>query len=384
MDPDGLARSQRSPDPEEPHATEDPGKAGQGLGREGGTPPSLEMRVQTVCLVLLATVATAGSLSWLRPVMIPFVLALFIALGLGMVADLLAERARVPRGLALPATVAGGLLALAGLGALVSASLEQLSENAGVYTAQLQELIAQTLHALPGPLREMAETRDLAGLADIPVSSVTSWLGRTTSAIANLLSQSLLVVIFLLFLVMGGAATSVREGTWGQVQGRVQSYLLSKIVVSALTGLLVGLTLLILGVPLAMVFGLLAFLLNFIPNIGSAVATLLPLPVVLVDPAISVSTAVLAIAVPAAIQAVMGNLVEPRMMGDSLDLHPVTILMSLIFWGMLWGVVGMLLATPITAVLKIFLERFEGTRPLANLLAGRRPRLGVSRGPRGS
>ena len=92
----------------------------------------------------------------------------------------------------------------------------------------------------------------------------------------------------------------------------------------------------------------------------------------------------LAIAVPAAIQAVMGNLVEPRMMGDSLDLHPVTILMSLIFWGMLWGVVGMLLATPITAVLKIFLERFEGTRPLANLLAGRRPRLGVSRGPRGS
>ena len=373
MDPDGPAHTRGSPDLDEPPPTEGQAKAGHGPGRDGSTTPSLEMRVQTVCLVLLATVASAGALFWLRPVMIPFVLALFIALGLGMVADLLVERARVPRGLALPATVAGGLLALAGLGALVSASLEQLSENAGVYATQLQELVVQTLHALPAPLRKMAETKDLAGLADIPVSSVTSWLGRTTSAIANLLSQSLLVVIFLLFLVMGGTATSVREGTWGQIQSRVQSYLISQIVVSALTGLLVGVTLLVLDVPLAMVFGLLAFLLNFIPNIGSAVATLLPLPVVLVDPTISVSTAVLAIALPAAIQAVMGNLVEPRMMGDSLDLHPVTILMSLIFWGMLWGIVGMLLATPITAVVKIFLERFDGSRPLANLLAGRRP-----------
>ena len=132
-----------------------------------------------------------------------------------------------------------------------------------------------------------------------------------------------------------------------------------------------GLTLLILDVPLAMVFGLLAFLLNFIPNIGSAIATLLPLPVVLVDPQVSALSAILALAIPGAIQGVMGNVVEPRMMGDSLDLHPVAILMSLIFWGMLWGVIGMLLATPITAVLKIFLERFDGSRPLAELMAGR-------------
>jgi len=330
-----------------------------------------EIRVQTVCLVVLATIATAGALYWLRPVMIPFVLSLFIALGLGMIADLLVDRARVPRGLALPATVFGGILVLAGVGALISASLGQLAESASVYGTQLQKMIEQTIAWLPPRLQEFAESQDLQALFDVPISSVTGLLGRTTSAIANLLSQSLLVTIFVLFLVLGGGETNVRQGTWGQIQSRVQTYLISKIVVSAVTGLLVGLVLAVLDVPLAMVFGLLAFLLNFIPNIGSAISTLLPLPVVLVDPQVSSLSAILAITIPAAIQGVVGNVIEPRMMGDSLDLHPVAILMSLIFWGMLWGVVGMLLATPITAVLKILLDRFEGSRPLAELMAGR-------------
>ncbi|MCP3986459.1 MAG: AI-2E family transporter [bacterium] len=338
---------------------------------QAGQVSLLEIRVQSVCLVILATVASAGALYWLRPVMIPFVLALFIALGLDMMRDQLMLRARVPRALALPVTLIGGVLALAGLGALVSASLGQLSQNAGIYTEQLQKLIVQTIAILPGPLQEAAEALDLEALTNIPVSSVTGMLGRTTSAIANLLSQSTLVLIFVLFLVLGGPQAQPQEGTWGQVVSRVQTYLLSKIVVSAVTGFLVGLTLLILDIPLAMVFGLLAFLLNFIPNVGSAIATLLPLPVVLVDPSVSSLAAILALAIPAGIQGVVGNVIEPRMMGDSLDLHPISILMSLIFWGMLWGIIGMLLATPITAVLKIFLDRFEGSRPVAELMAGR-------------
>ena len=76
---------------------------------------------------------------------------------------------------------------------------------------------------------------------------------------------------------------------------------------------------------------------------------------------------------PGAIQLAVGNLVEPMVMGENLDLHPVTILMSLIFWGLLWGIVGMLLATPIMAVLKIIFSRLEITRPIAELLAGRLP-----------
>ena len=140
--------------------------------------------------------------------------------------------------------------------------------------------------------------------------------------------------------------------------------------ISMATGLLVGGVLTLLDVPLAMVFGLFAFLLNFIPSIGSIIATLLPVPVVLVSPEVSSGAATLAIALPAAIQFVVGNIISPKVMGDSLQLHPVTILLALTVWGSLWGIVGMLLATPITAVMRMLLERLEATRPLARLMAG--------------
>ena len=79
----------------------------------------------------------------------------------------------------------------------------------------------------------------------------------------------------------------------------------------------------------------------------------------------------LAILLPGSVQMFIGNVIEPKMLGDSLDLHPITVLLSLIFWGMLWGIPGMLLAAPITAVLKILSENLEITAPVARLLSGK-------------
>jgi len=332
--------------------------------------PTTEERARTVSLVILASIAGAGAMYWLRPVMIPFVLALFISLGLGLAVEFLVTRLKVPRSLALPATVLLGLLALAGVGALINASVQQLAQSAPLYSEQLGQLIERIGDALPIDVEQITGG-ELQSLSEIPVATVGGLLARTTNAILNTLSQSLLVLIFVLFMVLGGGTGTRPTGTWGEIVHRVQSYLVGKIVISAITGVLVWVTLALLGVPLAMVFGLLAFLLNFIPNVGSLISTLLPLPVVIVSPEVSQTSAIVAIAVPAGIQGLMGNVVEPKLMGDSLDLHPVAILISLIFWGMLWGIVGMLLATPITAVLKILLEKFEGTRPMAELLAGR-------------
>ena len=79
----------------------------------------------------------------------------------------------------------------------------------------------------------------------------------------------------------------------------------------------------------------------------------------------------ISIIVISAIQLISGNLVEPRIMGNSSNLHPVTILAGLMFWGMMWGIVGMFLATPIMAAARIMLDRFEPTRQIADLMAGR-------------
>jgi AI-2 transport protein TqsA len=123
---------------------------------------------------------------------------------------------------------------------------------------------------------------------------------------------------------------------------------------------------------MAWLFALLVFLLNFIPNVGSIVATLLPIPVAVAqfqDPWMVLAV----VAIPGSIHLTIGNLIAPRLMGRGVELHPVTVLLALAFWGLLWGIVGMVLAVPIVGVVRIVLSRYGTTRPLAELLSGRLP-----------
>lgn len=330
----------------------------------------MEQRVQTVSLVVLATFATGAALYWLRPVMIPFVLALLITLGLQPLIAFQTRHLRVPRGLAVASTLLVGIGLLVLAGSVISSTVTQLSEGAPVYAAWLQKAVEQVADALPERIGDVSPRDELREMLAAPLRSLGTIAVATTNAILDLLSRSLLVLLFVAFLLAGSRGRRAM-GVWGEVETSVQRFIALKTLVSAVTGLLVSLVLTILGVPLAQVFGLLAFLLNFVPSLGSIVATLLPIPVVIASADISFATAVAAIAIPGAIQLTIGNVIEPRMMGASLDLHPAAVLLALILWGALWGIVGMLLATPITASLRIVLHHFEGTRPLSDLLAGR-------------
>jgi AI-2 transport protein TqsA len=326
----------------------------------------VETRVQTVCLVVISTVLTGAALYWLRPMMVPFVLALFITLGLHAAAEFLQDRLKVPRSLAMVSTLFLGFGLLVGMASLVSVSVGELTSKADLYNQHLSQLAERALSIIPAEWRPAQE----AALAQIPVSTVGGFLARTANAIANTLSNSFVVLIFVLFLMIGGGRRRA-QGVWGEAEQRIKRYIATKALISLATGFLVGLTLVLLGVPLALVFGMFAFMLNFIPSIGSIFATLMPLPILVVSPEVPLQIAVAAIAIPAAIQLTVGSFLEPKIMGESLDLHPVTILLCLILWGMLWGIVGMILSVPITVVLKILCERFEGSRPVADLLAGR-------------
>jgi AI-2 transport protein TqsA len=201
-------------------------------------------------------------------------------------------------------------------------------------------------------------------------------LGRVISWVANtglsLVSQGAVVLVFLVFLILGYRPPEDRDPNtlWAQLRRQINEYVRVKAIVSFVTGLLTFVILEALGVDLALVFGTMAFFLNFIPNVGSFVAMLLPLPIVVLAPPeqLGLAEKLLAFGGPGAVQVLMGNLVEPRWMGRSLDLHPVVVLLSLIFWGTLWGPIGMLLSVPITSVIKTLLERSELTRPVADLL----------------
>jgi AI-2 transport protein TqsA len=208
----------------------------------------------------------------------------------------------------------------------------------------------------------------LQGFASkLPVGTV---IGQVTGALVDGLSNTFLVLIFVIYLLQGQSSDVERASLAVELEGRIKRYLSIKFLLSGVTGLLVGILLAVLGVELALVFGIFAFILNFIPSVGSIIATLLPLPLVLVEPDSTAIDIVLVLLLPGGVQMVVGNILEPKLLGDSLELHPITILLCLIFWGMLWGIPGMLLAAPITAVLKILFEHLEVTAPLGRLLAG--------------
>lgn len=342
-------------------------------GPDRGEESLVDLRIQTLSLLVIATVLVALAMFWLKSVMIPFVLALFLALGLAPLVDLQMNWLRLPKALAVFMTFLISMALLLLSVSVVTGAVSQLAANAGAYQERLTQLLDWVARTVPLERFGLSREEFLQPMTSLPMGTVSGVLLGTTNAILDLMSQAMLVTIFLVFLLIGftGRGDAGPTGIWLEMEGRVKSFIFTKTLISAVTGFLVGLTLQLLGVELALAFGFFAFLLNFIPTLGSVISTVLPVPVVLMNPEISLPVAILAIVVPGSIHFLIGNVVEPLVMGDSLELSPVAVLLSLMIWGAIWGVVGMLLATPITAVLKILSDQAEATRPVARLLGGR-------------
>ena len=282
---------------------------------------------------------------------------------------------RIPRRTAIFTTLAIGFAILILAALLVTASAEQIADSKDEYDKQFRQLLVKTRGLLPpdwymdpnDPTVDPSEP-----LIRVPTNTVRKALTGITSSVMGVISNGLLVVIFMIFMVAGQGTFKAPPGSlWWEVESRVKRYVLTMMLTSGVTGVFVGLVLTLLQVKFGWMFGFLAFLLNFIPNIGSVIATILPLPVALIDPQLSMISKVLVLVIPGSIQFIIGNIIQPKMMGESLNLHPVVVLLSLIFFGTIWGIIGMFLAVPITAVINIFLQRFGYTRAIAELISGK-------------
>lgn len=151
----------------------------------------------------------------------------------------------------------------------------------------------------------------------------------------------------------------------GEIEFQVKYYIVLKTGISFLTGVLVGIILLSLQVKLAMLFGLLSFLLNFIPNVGSMIAMVLPMPIVIVDPGLATWQKLLAFIGPGIVQGYVGNVLEPVLFGASLNMTPLSILAALVIWMSLWGIMGGILSVPLLSIQKICLSHCN--HPLAKI-----------------
>ena len=164
------------------------------------------------------------------------------------------------------------------------------------------------------------------------------------------------VMLFVMYLLYeseskGRKPFSIRA----KIDKQITKYLTIKALISLMVGGAVWLWLVILGVRMAHLFALFTFVLNFIPNAGPLVATFLPLPVVVLDPLLGYGAKIFAFIGPIIIHGIVGNVVEPSIFGHSLELHPVTVLLALAFWYLVWGSAGAILSVPITASLRIIL-----------------------------
>lgn len=323
----------------------------------------------TVALLVLAAVAATVALIYTRSVMVPFVLSVFLTYLVSPLVDVLQVRARVPRGVAVLGAFLVIAVAIMLLVGLVAQSVAGLDQNLDLYRARLLGFVGVLDEQLDAHGVDLGQQTVMDALRELPVLDIVR---STLGDALNFLSTLFLVLICTIYLLLGRQPREARGGIWGEIDSRIRQYIVTKVGTSLATGVAVGLVLWLFGLDLAMVFGILTFLLNFIPSVGSVIAMALPLPVAFIQFESGWLIAGV-IAVPAIIQLVIGNVIEPKLMGGGLDLHPITILLALIFWGLVWGLTGMLLAAPITAVLKIVLERFDTTRPVAAVLAGRLP-----------
>ena len=212
--------------------------------------------------------------------------------------------------------------------------------------------------------------------------ALLSSLGPVLSTVASAASGVLMVVLISLFLLVeaDGLADKVRRA-FGDSEATehllgagasLQSYLVLKTLISALTGLCIAGLMWLIGLEHAVLWGFVAFLLNYIPNVGSILAAIPALALAIVTGG-PVEAALVAVAY-LTVNMIVGNWMEPRLMGDSLGLSPLVVLLALLLWGWMWGPAGMLLSVPLTVLIKELCAVNPRTRWIAEFLGPNTPR----------
>lgn len=323
----------------------------------------------TTAVAVLAVLAVLCAMREAQAIVVPTLMAFFLAL----VADspvVWLEKKGISRVPAMMVVVASVSLALFLLGILLGTSVPELSQRAPEY----QQLFTTKINAVLGGLGSDRIGTDVATvIGNISPDASFNLASVLLTGVSDLFSNAFLIVVMMVFMLLeiptiiakveflGGST-----GTSLTIAEGVRRYLGIKTLTSAATGILVGLMLTVLGVDFAVLWGLLAFLLNFVPNIGSILAAV---PAVLLALLVDGPTvAMLATIGYLLINMVIGNLVEPRIMGEGLGLSTLVVFLALILWGWVLGPVGMLLSVPLTITIKTVLETRQETRGLALLL----------------
>lgn len=310
-----------------------------------------------------------------RDLLIPFAIAVMVWYLINALSRSIARRVNAPGWLALT----GAILVLLAAGALVvelvSGNVEAALQAAPAYQANIERLIVHGTEVLG--LGEVPTLDQVVEQFDVRMA--ITWI---VGAVANVAGSTGLILIYVIFLLseqrtFGSKLAALFpdadrrreiEGVFRDIQSRIQAYVAVKTLLSVATGVASYAVLVAVGVDLAGFWAFLIFLLNYIPTIGSLLGVAFPALLAIIQFGALAPFVVIVVAL-GLLQFVIGNVIEPRMMGKSLNLSPLVVILSLGIWGSLWGATGMFLCVPMTVIMMIVLAEFPQTRPIAIVLS---------------
>lgn len=325
-------------------------------------------------VMVAAVIIILGGIKIATPIIIPFLLALFIAIICNPLVELL-TRCRIPRALAIFMVVTVAILIGLSITSVIGSSVQQLTSNLGAYQEQIKDHYSALVIFLNKYNIQISSDTLLEYFnPGTAVTMVSTMVSSLSGVMANIF-LILLTVVFMLFegevlpkkLHLMFKDPDFKLAQLDKFLDSVNKYIAIKTLVSIATGICVGLMLFIMDVNFYLLWGLIAFLLNYVPNIGSLIAAVPAVILTMLQLGLPQAGAVAIGYVT--INLVMGNIVEPRFMGKGLGLSTLIVFLSLIFWGWLLGLVGMLLSVPLTMIVKIGLETASGQNWMSILLS---------------
>ena len=322
--------------------------------------------VMASVIVVLAGVKSASE------IIVPFLLSLFIAIILSPSFFYLKKKG-LPEGMSLLLVVFSFILFLGAVASLIGNSVQDFSANIDLYSQKLTQNYLL-----------LAQYADSFGI-DIPVEELSTFINSKQimlfvssiiKGMGSMFTNGFVILLTVIFMLLESKSfvqkIKIADNNTDsmkhieQIFTKIKEYMMLKALISLLTGFIVWISLLIIGTDYAFLWAVLAFLLNFIPNIGSIIAAVPAVLITLVQLG-SVSAAVVTV-LYVGINVIIGSVIEPKVMGRGLGLSTLVVFLSLLFWGWLLGMVGMLLSIPLTIMAKIILHENESTRWVSVLL----------------
>jgi AI-2 transport protein TqsA len=330
---------------------------------------------------LIATAAVFIIIAGLRfasVIVVQFLLALFLAIIISKPMNFL-KRKGIPTILAVLivvlAVLASGFILLVIIGTSLNDFLDRLPE----YQERLQDKVSFFLNWLN---RLGLSVADQTVLDVLNPGAAMNLIGNMLKGLSKTFSNAFIILLMTVFLMLEASEFpgKVRKAflkpdtslhAFETFTAKVQRYMIIKTFISLATGVCIGILLAIIGLHYFILFGLLAFILNYIPTIGSIIALIPALFIAIIE--LGFWEVMLVVAGYFAVNTIFGSIIEPRVMGRGVGLSTLVVFLSLIFWGWVFGPIGMLLSVPLTMVLKLALEIREETRWIAVLLGPSKP-----------